>query len=94
MEVRHNPEKKRFEVEMDGKLAVADYLLTNQLLTLTHTEVPEALEGRGIGSKLAQAAIAFARAQSLTVLPVCAFMAAYFRRHPEQHDVLLEDFKL
>jgi uncharacterized protein len=82
-EVQHNEAAHRFEVESDGHLAVAEYVRSGSQLILTHTEVPEALEGQGIGSQLARTALTYARDNDLQVVPRCSFMAAYIRRHPE-----------
>ena len=83
LEVINNADKKRFEVAVEGKVAFAEYMLAGKQFVLTHTEVPEALEGQGIGSLLAKAALGHAREHELKVLPICPFMAAYIRRHPE-----------
>lgn len=86
--VVHRPEKNRFETCLEGHTAVVDYTLEQGRLTLTHTGVPRELEGRGVGSALARAALDHARAQGLTVVPECPFIAAYLRRHPEYRDLL------
>jgi predicted GNAT family acetyltransferase len=52
------------------------------------TEVPEALEGQGIGSALARGALDDVRAQGLQVIPLCPFVAAFIRRHPEYLDLV------
>ena len=54
----------------------------------THTEVPEAREGQGVGTALIRAALASARARGLTVIPICPFFAAYMRKHAEEQDLL------
>ena len=54
----------------------------------THTEVPDALEGRGIGKRLVKAALDDARAQGLKVVPVCPFVKHYIENHPETQDLL------
>ncbi|UUX94107.1 GNAT family N-acetyltransferase [Aquabacterium sp. J223] len=81
--VRHNAGASRFEAEVDGELSIAEYRLDGDVMSLTHTVVPEAQEGHGIASALAQAAFAHAQAEGLKVRPLCAFMAAYVQRHPE-----------
>jgi predicted GNAT family acetyltransferase len=87
--VLHNPAQNRFEIEVDGHLAVADYRLAPGRMIITHTGVPPAVEGRGIGSKLAKAALDHARAEGLKVVPQCPFISAYVRRHPDYRDVLV-----
>jgi predicted GNAT family acetyltransferase len=86
--VSHNPAQHRFEVAIDGQLAVAEYKMPSpQVMRLTHTEVPEALEGRGIAGALAKAAMAHAREQQLKIDAQCRYMRAYMERHPETHDL-------
>jgi uncharacterized protein len=83
LEIRDNPEASRYEVVVDGMVAVAEYMLTGPNITFTHTEVPEELEGRGIASQLARFALEDARARGLAVISVCPFITAYIQRHPE-----------
>ena len=61
-QVRNNAAEHRYELEVDGQLAVAEYRLRPGRISFTHTEVPDALEGRGIGSRLVEAALDDARA--------------------------------
>ncbi len=86
--VRHNPQAGRFEVEKDGRLAVLDYQLQGDRMIITHTGVPPALEGQGIGSRLARAALEHARMHGLKVTALCSFVAAYLQKHPEYQDLL------
>ena len=87
--VRDNPEKHRFEIDLgDGSFAVAEYTLPAGKIMFTHTEVPPAREGQGLGSLLIRTALASARARGLEVIPVCPFFAAYIKRHPEEQDLL------
>jgi predicted GNAT family acetyltransferase len=66
---------------------VADYTLSGSVITLTHTVVPAALEGRGIAGALAKAAMAHARAEKLKIDPQCPYMRAWMERHPETQDL-------
>ncbi|GAB7189553.1 N-acetyltransferase [Kineococcus sp. NUM-3379] len=50
---------------------------------LYHTVVDDAFAGRGAGSALARAAVDGTVAAGLTVVPVCPFVKAWLRRHPE-----------
>ncbi len=86
--VRHRPEAHRFEAELPQGTAVCAYRLQDGVMLLTHTEVPAALEGRGIAARLVAAALDWARAQGLRVRPLCSYVAAYMRRHPETRDLL------
>jgi predicted GNAT family acetyltransferase len=87
-EVRNNEAAHRYELEVDGQVALAAYRLRDGRITFTHTEVPSALEGRGIGSKLVKAALDDVRAKELKVVPACAFVRHYIETHPEMKDLL------
>ncbi len=63
------------------------------MIVFTHTEVPEALEGHGIAAKLAHTALEHARAQRLTVVPLCPFVASYIRRHAEYQGLVHPDYR-
>ena len=86
--VRDNAALNRFELDADGHVAVAYYRRTPGVITFTHTEVPPALEGHGIGSALTRGALEAARAEGLKVVPRCPFVSAYISRHPEFADLL------
>ena len=86
--VTDNKAKNRFELEEGGHLAIAEYRLRDGRISFTHTEVPEALEGRGIGSALIRGALEDVRRQGLKVVPICAFVRNYIERDPETQDLL------
>lgn len=86
--VAHNASKQRFEVDTDGRLSVLEYRFKNHRLFLTHTEVPAALEGQGLGTKLAHAALEYARQNGLTVVAICPFVKEYVDSHPEYQSLV------
>ena len=85
--VRDNTGRHRFELDAEGHVAFSNYKRGDGLLTILHTEVPKALEGRGIGSALIKGVLDTARVQGLKVNPVCPFAKAYVERHPEYADL-------
>lgn len=91
--VRDNPAEHRFEIAIGDQIAKAEYRLSDGLITFTHTEVPKALEGRGLGKALVLAGLAAARERGLKVKPNCSFFAAYMKSHSETHDLLHPDDK-
>jgi predicted GNAT family acetyltransferase len=92
--VRDNPERHRFEADLgDGSVAFAEYTLPTGKIMFTHTEVPAAHEGQGIGSALIRFALASARDRKLQVIPICPFFAAYMKKHPEEQDLLDPAFR-
>ena len=87
-DIHDNAEAHRYELRVDGEVAVVIYNLSGQNLMITETLVPVALEGQGIASRLAKHVIADARARNLLILPVCPFFSAYLQKHPEHADVV------
>ena len=88
MEVSRNSANNQFEAVKDGQTAVAVYELDGAQMTITHILVPGAIEGQGVGSALCEFIVQTARAENLKIVPQCPFMAAYFRRHGDDADVL------
>jgi predicted GNAT family acetyltransferase len=86
--IRDNEAEHRFEMNAEGELAVAYYRRSPGSIILTHTEVPAALQGRGIASRLVRGVLESARAEGLKVVPRCSFVAAYINRHPEFADLV------
>ena len=87
--VRDNPDRHRFEIDLgDGTFAIAEYTLRPGKIMFTHTEVPEAHEGKGIGTTLMRFALDAARERGLKVIPICPFFAACMRKHAEVQDLL------
>jgi predicted GNAT family acetyltransferase len=84
----HDSTAERFEVRIGGWPCRCDYRLIDGVMHLIHTEVPPALEGRGIAARLAQAALDHAQANGLKVLPRCSYVRAYMRRHPQTQSLL------
>lgn len=87
-EVRDNAAAKRFELEAEGGVAVANYRLDGNTMMFTHTETPPQLQGRGIASRLIRGALESAKARKLRVVPMCSFVADYIRRHKEFQDLV------
>ena len=82
------PERSRYELAADGSTAFLEYAKAERTITLVHTEVPEALSGKGIGSRLVRGALDDIRAKHLRVVAECEFAAAFIERHPEYRDLL------
>ncbi|HEX2095329.1 MAG TPA: GNAT family N-acetyltransferase [Longimicrobiaceae bacterium] len=81
--VVRNGAEERFEIRTGGEPAFLTYSISDGEIVLLHTEVPEALSGNGLGSELVRAALEHARSEGLVVVPLCPFVQAYLRRHPE-----------
>lgn len=88
-EVTDNTALGRYQMVVDGVTAFVTYTRHGDRLTLVHTEVPQALGGRGVGSSLATAVLEDARNCELGVVAECEFIAAFIKRHPEFADLVV-----
>jgi predicted GNAT family acetyltransferase len=82
--VTDNPAESRLEIHEDGQLAELVYRTRAGRLVLVHTEVPEALGGRGLGGTLVRAAIEKAAHDGMTLVPLCPFARGWLERHPAE----------
>jgi predicted GNAT family acetyltransferase len=90
--VEDRPERGRYELLVDGAIAgIATYRDAPGRRIFLHTEVDAALEGQGMGRRLAAHALDDVRSRGLNVTPRCPFIAAYIRRHPEYADLVAPD---
>lgn len=87
-DVIDNTGAHRFEINLAGETAYAEYQLVSGGIILPHTVVPESFGGKGVGSRLAIYAMEYARSRGLKVIPLCPFMAGYMSKHPETHDLV------
>jgi predicted GNAT family acetyltransferase len=87
-DVRDNKAQGRFELDVNGGTAFANYRLTPRAVIITHTETPRALRGQGIASQLVEGALHLIRAEDRKVIAACGFVADYLRRHPEYQDMV------
>jgi len=86
--ILNNEAEQRYELWVGDALALAAYKLEGDVIRFTHTEVPKALEGQGIGSRLIGNALDDVRRRGLKVVPLCPFVRRYIERHPEAQDLL------
>ena len=84
--VRDNKALGRFELDVEGALAFANYRVTPQALIITHTETPRALRGRGIASELIKGSLDLIRADGHKVIAGCGFVVDFLYKHPEYAD--------
>ena len=86
-QVRDNKSQHRFELDVEGAMAFANYRLSPDTVIITHTETPRALRGRGIASELVKGALDIIRADELKVVAGCGFVVDYLQKHPEYADL-------
>lgn len=86
--VRDNPDKNRFELATPAGTAFASYRRDDYTVAIMHTEVPRALEGRGVGSKLVAGTLDHIRAEGRKVVPLCSFVRFFINTHPDYADLV------
>ncbi|QGM44657.1 GNAT family N-acetyltransferase [Methylocystis heyeri] len=85
--VRKNAALGRFELEVDGRTAIADFRVEDGVMDFTHTHSPPELRGKGVASRLVRGALEIAREENYKVLASCSFVADFLARHPEFSDL-------
>lgn len=89
-----NEELNRFEIYSDGELAgFADFKVSNQMISYTHTEIDPRFGGQGLGSQLIKEALDEALEQNLEVAPHCSFVSAYIKKSGEKYLHLVPESK-
>ena len=75
----------RYVLREDGHEAELTYSrLSDRLVIADHTAVPDALRGRGLGERLVQHLAREAEAGGFRIVPLCPFVNAWRRKHPEK----------
>src|SRR5215472_12567246 len=82
--VTDNQDGSQLEIRVDGQLAELIYRTRAGRLILVHTEVPQALGGRGLGGELVRAAVRKAKAEGMTLVPLCPFARSWLEKHPDE----------
>ena len=81
----------QYEFRIGDLIPRIEYIKTkNGEIYLTHTEVPSALEGKGVGSSLVRLALEDIERQQLRLVPLCPFVAGYVQTHPEWKRLVME----
>ncbi|CAN7984196.1 unnamed protein product [Ixodes hexagonus] len=79
-EVEHDEANKEFFIRLGKDKAVLQYdVVDPKTLDLVHTEVPEALRGKGIAKHLAKAAFNFVAANNLQAKVTCPYVDKYVK---------------
>ena len=91
LEVVHNPNENRFETWIDGLLSKLDYIQDDKNFVITHVGVHPSLRGQGVAGRIVEVSLGYARENSLRVVPMCSYAAAYIRRHPEYVELTRQD---
>lgn len=89
-----NTAAKRYEFHIDGHVPRIEYIRAQDHIYLTHTEVPKTLQGKGIAGALAEQVLRDIEAKNLKLTPLCPYVAAYIKRHPEWKRILRKNVNI
>ena len=81
----------RLELEAEGSVAFIEYKLLRDTLFLIHTEVPPALEGKGVAGAIVQKSLQYEKDNNYKIVPICPFVQSYLKRHKEWIDMVAPD---
>jgi predicted GNAT family acetyltransferase len=88
--VHNNRALRRYELAVDGGTAILAYRNDGGVVALLHTQVPDELRGRGIGSTLVRGALEDIRQQGQKAIVRCPFITAFIAKHREFADLVAE----
>ncbi len=86
----NNESKQQYELTVEGLLSFIDYEIKGNTIYLTHTEVPEELEGKGVAAEMVQKALNDIEERGLKLVPYCSYVGTFLKRHPEWNRLLSE----
>ncbi|UOK41822.1 MULTISPECIES: GNAT family N-acetyltransferase [Flavobacterium] len=88
-----NEEKHQFEITVDGHKAFIVYKEKPHVIKLIHTETEPELEGKGAGTAVIEKTLTYIEDNDYKLVPLCPFVFAYIKRHPEWKRIVDEHFK-
>ena len=94
LRIKNNTDEKQYEVNVEGHTARIEYIVAQNKVYLTHTEVPTELGGRGVGSALVKGVLADIEKQGQILVPLCPFVASYIKRHPEWRRIVGNNIRI
>ena len=89
LDIRHEPERYRFVVEVEGTTSYVRYAIGPGTLDLLSTYVHPDVRGRFVGEKLVKRALEYARENGYEVIPTCWFVDTVVRRNPQYKELLV-----
>lgn len=80
--VIHDPERRRFEIDLNGHVAYLRYEIHDSSLDVLSTFVPEQIRGHGLAGELVAAAYSYADSQGLARKATCSYAGKWLEHHP------------
>ncbi|WP_374305268.1 GNAT family N-acetyltransferase [Ferrovibrio sp.] len=86
--VTDNPERSRFELDVNGQTVFANYRRQGETVIITHVEAPVTLRGTGASGRLMQGIVEILQQRNEKVVPLCSYAAAWLKRKPEYAGII------
>lgn len=80
-DIVHDKESMRFSLTLDDHTGYVEYRMHQAYMDITHTYVPEGIEGRGVAASLVRAALEYARKNDLKIKPTCPYVKRFLERN-------------
>lgn len=91
----HDEERQTFDAIVGDQHAVIEYRSNKEgKFFITHTEVPEALQGRGVAAILVEHVFDYIRENNMRMIPVCSYVKSYLKKHPEHMDLVASGIQI
>jgi len=89
----NNEKDHRFEISVDGTVSFIEYKKYPHAVALLHTEVPPAMEGKGIAAALVLKTFNYMEENHLKIISLCPYVTMYLKRHPEWNRIVVPSEK-
>lgn len=89
-----NDKLNQFELHIEEDVAFLEYYTEDNKIFLTHTEVPEALQGRGYAKELVKQSLQWVKDNKLVAVPACSYVADFVNKNPEWRSILSEGYQM
>ncbi|NJB83691.1 GNAT family N-acetyltransferase [Wenyingzhuangia aestuarii] len=88
MEIEHQKDKNRYILTIDDQIAKVEYMIKNNLMYLTHSEVPNSLRGQGVGKKLVTQTFEKLTEEGYKAVAVCSYVKAIAQRSEKWKNII------
>ncbi len=87
--MKNNSSLSRYEMEIDGHVAYANYRIDGEIINIDYVFAPEELRGSGAAGKLMEEIARMARDKKMKILPICGYASVWLRRSKEYRDLVV-----
>jgi predicted GNAT family acetyltransferase len=92
-EITNNEKEMQFQIHAEGEIASLQYRFYKSDIALMHTDVPDALSGKGMASALAHHALEWAKEHKKKIMVYCPFVASYLKKNPQYEELVDKSYR-